>query len=345
MTCRISSRRRKGFSLVELLAVVGIIALLIAILVPSLNVATRRAKSTATLNTIRVLETAVETFKADMAVGGAYPESAVLTPSRAGPIATFSPHVNQEVKINGASLLVWALAGADLLGTPGFRDLDGSGTWRDDTTCNDASPKPGLYDLAGNQPVQPRSGPFVAVETMKMPQPKDANPNMLGIQPEPGAYVLDRDSLRVLPSPCFLDAFGQPILYYRANPAGTVVAGVKTAVAPASSGLGIYDLYDNFAFTGAVNGNSSFGAQESITEGLELGAGRVHPIAQLGNPLNPKTPPNGPGPRGSFSNMIWDSNVLTLARPQRPDSFILLSPGPDHRYGTADDIGNIKINK
>ncbi|HPD31207.1 MAG TPA: type II secretion system protein [Phycisphaerae bacterium] len=333
MTCRVCVCRRRGFSLVELLVVVGIIALLVAILVPSLNVASRRAKSAATLNTIRVLETGLETFKADVVVGGAYPESAVEVPLGRGSITAANPHpsgLTGKVPFNGASYLVWALAGADLLGTPGFLDLTGNGSWRDDTGYSGTH---ALYQIDPNsrRPIHPRYGPFVAVESMRLARWNDKEK----------CFFVEKDISRTpLPSTCFLDAFDQPILYYRANPAGTLIAGVQTALSPGAAGLGIYDLYDNFTFTGVVNPvDNQFGPRLNRPQGLDFGAGRIHPLGQLGNPLNP-----GATLR-TFSYMIWDSNVLALPRPQRPDTFILISAGPDHLYGTPDDIGNIQIKK
>lgn len=336
MTCRICVCRRRGFSLVELLVVVGIIALLVAILVPSLNVASRRAKCAATMNTIRVLETGLETFKADTVVGGAYPESAVEVPLGRGSITAASPHptgLTGKVPFNGASYLVWALAGADLLGTPGFLDLTGNGSWRDDTGYSKTHPPYPLYqiDPINKTPVHPRYGPFVAVESMRLAR----------WDVEKKGFLVDRDISRtVLPSTCFLDAFDQPILYYRANPTGTLIAGVQTALSPGTAGLGIYDLYDNFTFTGVVNPvDGQFGPRLNNPRGLDFGAGPTHPLGRLGNPLNPGSTVR------TFSYTIWDSNVLALPRPQRPDTFILLSAGPDHLYGTPDDIGNIQIKK
>lgn len=330
MTCRICSRRRMGFSLVELLAVVGIIALLIAILVPSLNAVRTSAKSTATQSTIQtVLQTGLEMFKADMVVGGAYPPSApALLPKADGPHAVMPGSYPNPPFIGGASFLVWALAGADLLGTPGFRDLDGDVLWQDGVAYQKVPSNElatSLYAINGNtnQPAMPRSGPFVATESMKLPRWGSRRTKAGAVV---NGFLIEKyGSADPLASPVFLDSFERPILYYRAN------AGARD---PAATMLpkGTYVIEDNANITGNIDGGSA------SPWGLDLGSGVEHSLRYLEDAQNPKG-------KGSLMRLVQDPNVAAMPRAQRPESFILVSAGPDGLYGTADDVANVHINK
>lgn len=60
-----SDRRARGFSLVELLVVLGVVALLIAIALPTVRGASRAARRTVCLNNLRSLQLATRMFTDD----------------------------------------------------------------------------------------------------------------------------------------------------------------------------------------------------------------------------------------------------------------------------------------
>jgi prepilin-type N-terminal cleavage/methylation domain-containing protein len=64
--------RRRGFTLIEMMAVVAVLALLLALLFPALSRARRQARRNATRSTFQSLSTALEQYKADW---GVYPRS------------------------------------------------------------------------------------------------------------------------------------------------------------------------------------------------------------------------------------------------------------------------------
>lgn len=325
--------RRHGFTLVELMVVIGIISLLIAIALPAFSAARTAARRAATEAMIRVIDTGVEQFHADTALGGAYPPSAFANVDP-------GPH-GQPAGVMGTNLLVWALAGADLLGTPGFRNLNNStdpyGGWTDDMGANNGIN--GLYSVypstdpdpnRRNKPMHPRSGPYVDLSKVKLTKQLS----------QTEFQVPSQISGEMLNSHAFLDEWGQPILYYRATPnAGLMVCDDP----PPSTGrydapTGIYNLFDN----AMVTGNRFF------TNGMNFGAGDQHPMRQLGDPLKHVTDPNQD--RGSFAHHLSDPNVGnvnagTPRRPHKADSFILISAAQDGLFGTADDIANFPINK
>lgn len=330
---------RHGFTLIELMVVVGIIALLVAIALPAFSSARRSARVTATKSILATIETGTEMFRTDGQFGGNLPPSYGIRNLVQSPHQVNSKNVTLDW-IGGANLIAWALVGADQLGTPGFKNLDGFtptndvyGGWTNDTHTDTG----GLYEISDEisgtgQPVRPRAKLFV--DPSKMAFPKfDTNTR---------TFVLDKlDTQQQLPSLCFLDSFNQPVLYYRANVGKPAMADDRED--PAQN-TGIYNLNDNAYITGS--GNNAFG------EGLDFGAGydpevpnRRHRLARLraGGSIPTINDPVTETEAGSFVRTIWNPNSTAAPRPQREDSFILLSAGPDGRYGTSDDIGNFEI--
>jgi prepilin-type N-terminal cleavage/methylation domain-containing protein len=337
-----SAMRRppRGFTLVELMVVIAIIAVLIGILVPALNQARIAAKVAATQARLSVIETGIEAFRTDQAVGGAYPPSvAISTRDPWGDPNSGPSWLPEEEPTQGAELLTWALVGADLLGTPGFLNKDGIGDskWADSSSPNqmeffgwasdvsNSVPVGGLYALEGGQPMHTRRAAFVAKDKIE---------------------VLRRgERLKVgrkqpAPAMCFVDTFDRPILYYRANVGALFLAsdvythdgGRPARYLPD----GIYNLHDNYRFTGSQNAN---------IVGLDLGGGVNHPYATLGTAgTKPGYAQKVPIDRKSFGYRIWDPKVTARTVPQRPDTYLLVSAGPDGLYGTGDDVTNFSPN-
>ncbi|OHB66435.1 MAG: hypothetical protein A2Y76_14165 [Planctomycetes bacterium RBG_13_60_9] len=97
---------------------------------------------------------------------------------------------------------------------------------------------------------------------------------------------------------------GMPILYYRASPSGT-----KPDVNSPDDPQNIYRYLDNHGL---------------VLLGVPGKPGQTHPL------IDPKR----------FYLNTQDDRVASPPRPYRPDSYILLSAGPDGLYGTRDDICN-----
>lgn len=326
---RSARNEARGFSLVELLVVIGIISLLIGIALPAFSRAKEQAKITTSTATINTIGTGLDMFRADTRLGGEYPPSIRAR--------IFNPHVDTNVTttVNGASLAMYALAGADLLGSAGIRDANGTDAvgvwnkgrapWSDDLNRLTN----GLYRLNGTQPFVARTS-FIDPSKMKFPKQVSNNPPTFEIPAGKGK----------LSSPVFLDSFDQPILYYRA------AAGrpVPFADEPIGNGVlnGVYNLDDNAEITG--------GSAKGVAP-MDLGAGTKH----FANPNNSSrlgdwqkmgmNMTSRPDYKGSFGYTIQNPNVIATVAPHNAETYILLSAGPDGLFGTEDDIANFPTNK
>jgi len=310
--------RRGGFTLVELLTVLAIIALLIGLLVPALNTTRRFAKDVRQRAQFHSIEAAIETFHGDY---GDYPPSGItgVTP-------------NYTV---GAQKLCEALVGLDLRGYDPYSNFDIVETLaileayaiaapaEDESLKRRKGPylkideNVGIYNLEnlfgsgntgevypGSDPVNRQFGPVLCdtykVKNIQIPDPTD-----------------DSETPRTITVKA-----GTPVLYYKANPAN------KKFPAPGESNPGefedyIYNILDNATlvdlgvFTQATLPNDNHHFDFSYTD---EGTGVIGPEI--------------------FFNKISNPKVSVKRWPHNPDSYILISAGYDGIYGTDDDITN-----
>lgn len=329
---------RGAFTLIEILVVVTIIGLLVAVLLPAFGTVRTKARYTQANAQFGALDTGLEMFRGEADIGGTYPPSASDNPTDRQLIANPKGEKGDNVRICGAQLLVHAMIGADFLGTPGFRDFDRDGQWWNDTYGKPEGSE-GAYALSiaqdrEGQEIHTRYGGAGYVDEKMRENAKSLRDlaeigMILNLDPNSPLKNIASDE-RV-----FLDPWGTPILYYKANPASLLM----TADAGAGKS-GIYWQEDNGIITGTKEGPLT-------TEGFDFGRGKIrdrfHAISVNISPLVTEKPDDileNPSYEDSFARFILDTAVPARPTPVRKDSYLLISAGPDARYGTEDDATN-----
>jgi len=335
-----------GFTIVELLTVMGIITILIGLLVPALNLVKDYTKELEQKAQFHSIEAALGMFSAEDRYGR-YPESN----DNADPC---SPHPVDPLAYCGANKLAEALVGWDLLGyhqnsdfrSDGyFQHPDGDGIIRQAALpayhANqdyDGQPVGGtinpLYAETATENVKARWGPFVELENANAFRLDDVYDPVAPVGPGLGDF--DTDPCK--PNLVLCDVFakkrhagkktGMPILYYKArtqftqqNYADLVGNDIKDD---------IYYYPDNYNLL-------ALGSAET--------PGDWHPLANDLPGDGVGYTPVGPDRNSSddwrdFENMILNPQVTTIKRPYRAGSYILISAGKDGLYGSPDDIFN-----
>ncbi|MHC4646656.1 MAG: type II secretion system protein [Planctomycetota bacterium] len=159
----------------------------------------------------------------------------------------------------------------------------------------------GAYDVALAGNLEKRKERYVELGQINPFRLGQRFDNIWGLAPE--TFVLcDVFSTKItLPDGRTVKA-GAPILYYRAN---------------TSASHRIYNIVDNDYIVRTKAGDDQ----------------KLHPLQM------------GPGPDNYFYEYIqdlrvWDPTVPDVVYPYRPDSYLLITAGPDGIYGTGDDIRN-----
>ena len=325
---------RAAFTLIELMVAVAIIALLISIMIPGFNAVRTRARIVDTQALFKGLESGLESYRGEQALGGVYPpsHSDEAMGGGNGIYVMNTPFAENDstTPISGANLIVYALVGADRLGTPGFPDLNGDGEWHDN---QGAEQQTGAYYI--DDQTDP-DNPVPAVDRYPGGNATYVDENT---QSRISSYedlidegMVAEQSFQLFPEARpqlnFTDSWGRPILYYRANRAGRVM------VHDPGEAIGIYEHRDNALLTGSTEGAIPF-------LGLNFGQGTVDDTAYYSRLADTNYPlPTAPIAPYTFEEFIQDPSVTAQNRPVNPQTYLLISAGADRVYGTSDDVTN-----
>lgn len=303
------TNKQAAFTIVELLTVMSIIVILIGLLVPALNRVKIYAKGVRQKAQFHSIDAALELFSNEF---DGYPESDAVDPTGQS--------------YCGAMKLCEAMMGWDLLG------YHTNSVFRRDGTAPIKAPDGTTTDMFLYNPTElaARRGPFLPLE--------NANAFRLGDLYPPDSPGLDRFRVGGTGFPSdspfnfvLCDVYtrqlhnvkaGLPVLYYKANTANPLhlidaSGAVHRPPTPYDDAGNIYNFWDN---------------QELIDLGKPLvtgGAGTEEDQHELAD-------------YERFYKNTRSDKITTIAKPNRSDSYILISAGYDAEYGTADDICNFE---
>lgn len=308
--------QNKGFTIVELLTVMAVIALLIGLLVPALALVKDRAKEVQQRAQFHAITSGLEMFKSDF---GDYPESNDNSwDSLSSPRKTADP-----TPYLGANKLAEAMVGLDYLGFHPSSDFRADGA--NIVVDKDLNSQEYVVYWAFNdsqatwqtarENIEARKGPYVELENanaFRMDEVYGPAANLssffsTGWDNRYPLVLCDVYSRKR--SGESAKKTGTPILYFRARTH--------------------YTKQDSRTDTDMENSIYYFPDNEKI---LQIGmpdTGTEHALYTTGI-----------SEFENFDDMILNKNVQAVRRPYKAGSFILWSAGKDGSFGNADDIFN-----
>ena len=308
-----TEKRKFGFTIVELLTVMAVIALLLAILTPALSVVRRISKDTAQRAQFHSIDVALEAYSGDM---GDYPDSGTL------PWASATSEPGNPPFTVGAMRLAEALVGRDLLGLDPWSSWD---AYKDsiNTTLYIYGRNSTPADV--NASLDRRKGPYLDPQSAGAYQISQLYDNKIDVYDDntaPAPVLTDIYYVKTVSKPGAKQVrAGSPVLYYKAN------VTTRTFPAPADTTI------DNYKATESI-----FNSQDNEPL-LELGA-----VSSQTKEHHFKKDYTGTTDQGriNFYNTITNPSITTQVRPYNQTSYILMSAGFDGIFGTPDDVYNFK---
>lgn len=308
------SATRKGFTLVEMLTVIGIIVLLVSILLPVVSSVRTRGHQADTQAMLARIAAGIESYHGDFR---AYPGPLHNGQIYNGGMPVDIDGVDNPTQITMSENLVLGLLGGLAAEQRGERIVL---TYK--------------ADRIGNGPV-----------SLSPRNPKKFRAYMDKVSlSDPGDYPDDQgtpDGVKDSAIPEFLDRFPDPmpILYMRAKTGAPGIVSNKQPIGTQQQ----YDLKQIEAYTTANIGvgreppsSDEFApSAPSGNDRYKHGLQKVDPMATAQNP----PPSQPPGLRYVYPYDLYGfmRHPSMANMPRQKDAYILISSGPDRLYGTRDD--------